>query len=225
MGRLVNTLQFYSPKFVRPFFGGTNLKNNHSLQNINQPIQSIVLMINEALKNRNHTLVVAFDGGSGSGKSTLATEVALSLGATIIQCDDFFNNTIPDENWDAYSIEKRFRLCIDWERVRVEALFPLLAGKNATYFPYYFSMDKSPSNAVVKESSPIILLDGIYSAYWLRDLVDLKVLVDVPSAVRYNRHNEREGTEDIEWHSRWDRVEDYYFSVLQPPFDIIVENN
>ncbi|GEM_PF-6056702 len=87
----------------------------------------IDLTINQTLKDHNRPLVVTFDGGSGSGKSTLASEVALSVGATIIHCDDFFNIKIPDKDWDTFLIEKRCRLCIDWERLRTEALLTLLA--------------------------------------------------------------------------------------------------
>lgn len=60
-------------------------------------------------------------------------------------------------------------------------------------------MNNLPSNTIVKEPSQIII-DGIYSSYWLNDFVDVKVLVDVFSDVRYRRHNLREETDDIDWH-------------------------
>lgn len=213
--------------FMRPLFGGTNLNNNHSLYALKETVQSIVLTINQALKARNRPLVVSFDGGSGSGKSTLASEVALSVGATIIHCDDFFAVEIPDHEWDIYSVEKKCRLCIDWERVRTEALLPLLAGKKAEYHPFSFStMNGLSSEVVVLEPLRIIILDGIYSSHWLSDLTNLTILVDVAPDIRRIRHNLREGTEDREWHLRWDPVEDYYFSVLRSPdsFDLVVVN-
>lgn len=123
---------------MRPSFGGANLKNNHSFYNLKESAQSIVLTINQGLKDRNRPLVVSFDGGSGSGKSTLASEVASSVEATIIHCDDFFAVEIPDHEWDIYSVEKKSRLCIDWERVRAEALLPILAGEKAEYHPFSF---------------------------------------------------------------------------------------
>ena len=173
------------------------------------------------------SLVVSFDGGSGSGKSTLASEVASSLKATIIHCDDFFAVEIPDHEWDSYSVEKKCRLCIDWERVRAEALLPLLAGEKAEYHPFSFStMNGFSSDVVVLEPSKVIILDGIYSSYWLSDLTDFTILVDVAPTIRRNRHNLRERTEDREWHLRWEPVEDYYFSVLRSPdsFDLVVVN-
>lgn len=208
-------------------FGEANLKNNHSLYNLKDSVQSIVHAINQVLKDRNHPLVVSFDGGSGSGKSTLASEVAATIGATIIQCDAFFAIEIPDHEWDTYSVEKKCRLCIDWERVRAEALLPLLAGEKAEYHPFSFStLNGISSELVVLEPSKVIILDGIYSSHWLSDLTDLTVLVDVAPEIRRKRHNLREGSEDREWHLRWDPVEDYYFSVLRTPdsFDLVVGN-
>ncbi|MCR2823608.1 uridine kinase family protein [Lederbergia panacisoli] len=203
------------------------MKNNHSLNNLKDSVQSIVLTIKQGLKDRNLPLVVSFDGGSGSGKSTLAFEVASSVKATIIHCDDFFAVEIPDHEWDIYSVEKKCRLCIDWERVRAEALLPLLAGEKAEYHPFSFStMNGLSSEVVVLEPSKVIILDGIYSSHWLSQLTNLTVLVDLAPEIRHKRHNLREGTEDKEWHLRWDPVEDYYFSVLrsQDSFDLVVVN-
>lgn len=183
--------------------------------------------INQGLINRNQPLVVAFDGGSGSGKSALASEVASSVEATIIHCDDFFAVEIPDHEWDIYSVSKKCRLCIDWERVRDEALLPLIAGEKAAYHPFSFStMNGLSTEVVVLEPSKVIILDGIYSSHWLSDLTNLTILVDVAPDIRRNRHNLREGNEDREWHLRWDPVEDYYFSVLRSPdsFDLVIVN-
>src|SRR5699024_6470639 len=127
---------------------------------------------------------------------------------------------IPNEEWDALSLEKRCRICIEWERLRQEALLPLLARQKAVYHPFY---SKNATDRVVKEPAHVILLDGIYSSQWLPEYVHLNVLVDVSADVRYKRHNLREGTEDKEWHLRWDPVEDYYFSKLRLPetFDVV----
>lgn len=203
------------------------MKGNQLSHHLEESVQTVVCAMKDRLKDRTSPLVVSLDGGSGAGKSVLASELASSIEITVISCDDFFNIEIPDADWDTFSIEKRWRLCIDWERLRNEALLPLLAGKKATYSPYYF-LDRNDlsSKAIVKEPSQIIILDGIYSSYWLTDLVHLTVLVDVSPDVRRKRHNVREGTEDIEWHARWDPVEDYYFSTLRAPdtFDLVVSN-
>ncbi|GIP56197.1 uridine kinase family protein [Paenibacillus woosongensis] len=178
----------------------------------------------------NILLVVSLDGGSGAGKSTLAAEVASQLGAAVIHCDDFFDATLPDNDWDTYSLEQKCRRCIDWQRMRNEALLPLLEGKKAQYYPYYsLSSDKSlESRLVTIEPSKVIILDGIYSSLLeLTGINHLTVLVDVPPTLRRHRHNIREGTDDLDWHLRWNPAEDYYFTALRPPttFDLIAVNN
>lgn len=201
--------------------------NNHQSYDIKDLVQTIVDRLEQCMKNLTRPLVISIDGGSGAGKSVISSEVAASTGATVIHCDEFFNIKIPDVEWDTYSIEKRCRLCIDWKRLRNEALLPLLAGQKATYYPYYFlDINNLSSKKTVKKPSQIIILDGIYSSYWLEDFIDLKILVDVSSETRYKRHNIREGTDDIDWHLRWDPVEDYYFAVLRPldTFDIVIVN-
>ncbi|MBS4195167.1 uridine kinase family protein [Lederbergia citri] len=201
------------------------MKNN---QITKAATEQIVSAIKTRLKGRTNPLVVSLDGGSGAGKSTLAAEVASHLGATVIQCDDFFAATITDDEWDTYTSELKCRRCIDWQRMRTEALLPLIAGENAQYHPFSFSSENGLSlSFVTKEPSMVIILDGIYSSLpELSDVVDFKVLVDVLPDVRRYRHNVREGNDDMDWHLRWDSAEDYYFSVLCPPtsFDLIVVN-
>ncbi|MGM1049758.1 MAG: hypothetical protein ACQEXX_26985 [Bacillota bacterium] len=98
------------------------VENNHLTHKSQEAVQSIVSAINHRMISRTNPLVVSLDGGSGAGKSTLAAEVASHLGATVIQCDDFFASTITDDEWDTYTTEQKCRLCIDWQRMRTEAL-------------------------------------------------------------------------------------------------------
>lgn len=196
-------------------------------QSLSRATQEIICTIKQRLKDRRNPFIVSIDGGSGAGKSSIAAEVESVFRATVISCDDFYNINIPEKEWDTYTIEKRCRLCIDWERLRKEALLPLLSGKKALYYPYYITMTNNLSDkTVVKEPSQLIILDGIYSSYWLADLINFSVLVDVPPEARYRRHNKREGTEDKEWHLRWDPVEDYYLQNLKLPktYNLIVKN-
>jgi uridine kinase len=194
----------------------------------NEAVLSIVSAIKKRLKSRISPLVVSLDGGSGAGKSTLAAEVASHLGATVIQCDDFFAATITDDEWDTYTSDQKCRRCIDWQGMRTKALLPLIASKNAQYHPFSFSSRNGLSSYLVtKEPSEVIILDGINSSLpELSDVVDFKVLVEVSPEIRRQRHNLRGGNDDVAWHLRWDSAEDYYFSGLCSPtsFDLIVVN-
>ncbi|WP_054022976.1 hypothetical protein [Bacillus sp. FJAT-28004] len=204
------------------------MEENYLSHKSQEAVQSIISAIHERLVGRTSPLVVSLDGGSGAGKSTLAAEVASHVGAAVIQYDDFFDATITNEEWDSYTSEQKCRHCINWQRMRTEALLPMIRGENAQYHPFSFSTGNGlASSLVTKEPSEVIILEGIYSSLpELSDVVDLTVLVDVLPELRRNRHNIREGTDDVEWHLRWDSAEDYYFTVLRPPssFDLIVIN-
>lgn len=204
------------------------MERKHPSNHLQQAIQTIVSAINQRLIGRTGPLVVSLDGGSGAGKSTLASEVASQLNATIIQCDDFFDATITDDEWDSFTVEQRCHRCIDWQRMRNEALLPLLAGKDAQYRPFSFSSGNAlATHMVTLQPSNIIILDGIYSSLLeMSDVDHLTVLVDVSPELRRYRHNTREGSDDVEWHRRWDLVEDYYFSVIRPAasYHLIVFN-
>ncbi|CAG7643488.1 uridine kinase [Paenibacillus allorhizosphaerae] len=204
------------------------MEKNHLSHNSLKAVQSIVSAINHRLIDK-YPLVVSLDGGSGAGKSTLAAEVTSQFGATVIQCDDFFDATVSDNDWDTYSLEQKCRRCIDWQRMRNEALLPLLEGRKAQYHPFSFSSGNGlASHLVTIEPSKVIILDGIYSSLLeLSNVNHITVLVDVPPELRRHRHDIREGTDDLDWHLRWDSAGDYYFTVLRPPtsFDLIVVNN
>lgn len=183
--------------------------------------------------NRPTPIVVALDGGSGAGKSTWASLIEKATDAALIQVDDFFTADIPDAEWDARSIEERARDVIDWRRLRVEALEPLLAGRPAKWHAFDFEAGvradgtyRMRTDYVEREPATVILLDGAYSAGpQLADLVDLTVLVEVPVDERHARLVAREEEDFLDqWHARWDAVEKYYFTRVRPrtSYDLVV---
>ena len=178
-------------------------------------------------------MLVAIDGGSGSGKTVLAAAVAAELDAVIVPSDDFFAAGITDAEWDRMSPAQRAAAAIDWRRLRAEALEPLLAGRTAAWHPFDFEAGTRPdgtypmaTNVVIRQPAPVIVLEGAYSARpELADLIDLAVLVDVPTEERHRRLETREEKSFRDaWHTRWDVAEDYYFGQLRPPrsFDLII---
>jgi uridine kinase len=170
-------------------------------------------------------LLVALDGGSGTGKSTLAAAVGGHLAAAIVDGDDFYAGGTAAE-WDARSPAANADHCIDWRRLRSEALEPLLHGRAASWHPY----DWRPGGGLLPtmrtcEPSEVVILDGAYSARpELADLVGLAVLVDAPAAERRNRVIARDSPMDETWFARWDAAERHYFTAVRPPaeFDLVV---
>src|ERR1700733_14870760 len=97
---------------------------------------TIITEIRRRIVDRKTPILVALDGGSGSGKSGVASLIAEELGATVIQSDDFFAAEISDVEWELRTPEARAATAIDWQRLRTEAIEPLLAGKSAKWHAF-----------------------------------------------------------------------------------------
>jgi len=192
-----------------------------------EAIDSIVSAIEQKLEGHEGPLLVAIDGRSGTGKSTLAKEVAERVNGVVILGDDFYSGG-SFEDWDKRSPKEKADLCIDWKRIRTEALEPLLSGKSASWHPFNWQTGKGLAEHFIKaQAACVIILDVVYSNRpELSDIVDLSVLVQLSDTVRRKRLKRRErGSFMVKWHQVWDEAEDYYFSQIRPPstFDLVVE--
>jgi uridine kinase len=179
-------------------------------------------------------VLVAIDGRSGAGKSVLGSMVAEALGAALVRSDDFYASHVSDAEWDALSPSARADKVVDWRRMRTEALEPLLRGEPAEWRAFDFDRVR-PDGTYPLEQEPtrcgpaaVIVLEGAYSSRpEIGDLVDLTVLVDSSVRVCHARLSAREDEEFLRaWHSRWDDVEEHYFSAVRPrsSFDLVVAN-
>jgi len=176
-------------------------------------------------------MFVALDGRSGSGKSTVAAVVAdrLSVAATarptvtVIEGDQFYAGGSAS-SWDQRPAAERANRVIDWRRQRT-LLQQLRTHGEATWHPFDWNADDwdtdhpslrpEPIRTVV---APVVILEGAYSARpELHDLLDLRVLLDVPTDVRRRQLLEREGDEyRADWEARWSAAEDHYFGSVMP---------
>ena len=172
-------------------------------------------------------LLVALDGRSGVGKSTMARAIAQEVGGIVVIGDDFFAGG-PDCEWDTRSTEAKVADCIDWRRLRKEALEPLLAGQPASWHPFNFISGIGLSEEVIQHKpAPVIILDGAYSCRpELADIVDLSILIELSDdKLRRQRLLAREGHDFMaSWHERWDAAEDHYFAQVVPRsmFDLVI---
>ncbi len=189
--------------------------------------------IRRLLSTQEGPILVALDGGSGAGKSTLAPLIENQFDTVLIPLDDFFSADIPDKQWDKFGVEERLGRVFDWNRLRHQAIEPLLEGKPARWQAFDFESGLRPDGTygmqdeiIERQPADIILLEGAYSAGpELADLVDLSILVDAPVEKRHARLAAREDKDFLEvWHRRWDAVERYYFNQVRPKgsFDLVV---
>ena len=76
------------------------------------------------------------------------------------------------------------------------------------------------------EAGSVVVLEGAYSCRpELHDLLDLRVLLDVPADIRCRRLGERDGENDHrDWNARWAAAENHYFGTVMTPgrFDLVI---
>lgn len=184
-------------------------------------------------------LFVGIDGRSGSGKSTLAAAVSAILGGatrdaglvTVIEGDHFYAGGSA-EVWDRQTVAEKADRVIDWRRQR-DALEQLRKRGVAEWYPFDWEADDWDSDdvplasePVTARETPVIVLEGAYSCRpELHDLLDLRVLLDVPCDVRRRQLLKREGEAyRADWEARWSAAEDHYFGTVMPPdrFDLVL---
>ncbi|WP_431299846.1 uridine kinase family protein [Tabrizicola sp. BL-A-41-H6] len=180
-------------------------------------------LITTAARDRSGPLIVAIDGRSGVGKSTFAAALADRLTARVIEGDDFYAG---GTGILGISPESRAALCIDWQ-AQARVLATLRAGQAARYHAFdWDEFDGSlQTTATTVDPAPIILLEGVYAARPdLRDLVDLRLLLLVPDALRLSRLVAREG-EIGPWETQWHEAEEWYFTHAAPAeaFDLVLD--
>lgn len=187
-------------------------------------VDQAATLIQQAARARSGPLVVAIDGRSGTGKSTLAAALAQRLGATVVEGDDFYAG---GTGIDGDPPQSRAARCIDWQAQR-RVLAALRAGQGTSYHAFdWDAFDGSCSaHPTTVAPAPILLLEGVYSARpELHDLVDLRILLTLPDAVRLARLIAREG-EIGPWETQWHEAEDWYFANAAPPsaFDLVIDS-
>jgi uridine kinase len=180
-------------------------------------------------------LVVALDGRSGSGKSTLASTVrdrlAPSIDVVVIDGDGFYAGGSA-ATWDRRDAAEKADGVIDWRRQR-RVLGSLRTDGVAQWQTFDWDAEDWDADDVPLAPEPeratlvdVAILDGAYSARpELADLVDLRVLLDVPDDVRLAQLIGREGDEyQADWSARWGEAELHYFGTVMPPaaFDLVI---
>jgi len=190
-------------------------------------VQRIIDNVRQINGKDREPIVIAIDGRSGVGKSTLSAALAAHFSGVVIESDDFFSGGA-DADWAQRSPNEKVDLCINWRRLRAEAIEPLRAGRTAIWHPFNFATGVGlADHTVSRDPASLIILDGIYTARpELADLVDLAVLVEMADDLRRRqRLLAREGGPFMtSWHAIWDDAEDYYFTSVRPPesFDLLV---
>ena len=170
----------------------------------------------DAAEGEGPAVVVGIDGPSGAGKSTLTRELAtLRDDVAIIEGDDFYR-PLTESTREALTPHEAVDLLFDWERLRDEALAPLLRGEEARYRRYDWDAGRMGEDFATVTAAGVVLVEGCYVARpALRGYLDLIVVVDAPRELCIQRQLAR-GEDDAETIARWRAAEDWYFERQDP---------
>lgn len=184
-------------------------------------VEGLAAHVLHARRTLDRPFLIALDGRSGAGKSTLAAMLGERLKAGIVEGDDFYAGGI---GLRRDSPEARAAACIDWTRQR-QVLKGLRAGRRVEWRAFdWEAFDGRLCHTPRKLApSPFVIIEGVYAARpELADLLDLRVLLEVPPDIRKARLLAREGTLGP-WERQWLEAEDVYFRTIMPPerFDLV----
>ncbi len=159
---------------------------------------------------------MGIDGPSGAGKSTLVRELTLLRDdVAIIEGDDFYR-PLTESTREALTPLEAVDLLFDWERLRDEALAPLLRGEDARFRRYDWEAGRMGEGVATVPAAGVVLVEGCYVARpALRGYLDLIVVVNAPRELCIERQLAR-GEDTAETIARRRAAEDWYFERQDP---------
>lgn len=143
-------------------------------------------------------LIIGVVGGSGSGKTTVARAILASAGvpAAFIDQDAYYKDLAH------LTLDERRQVNFDHpdaldNDLLAEHLKELAAGRAIEKPTYDFAAHTRAAETVRIEPAPIVLVDGIllFNEPRIRELLDIKVFVDVADDIRFIRRMLRDVAE------------------------------
>lgn len=148
--------------------------------------------------------MIAVSGGSGSGKTTLVGRLVTSVAESrthvgsvlVLHLDHYYrdlSHMAPQER-DLQNFDHPDAFDTHLLKEHLSALRSSRAIDRPTYD---FATHTRKPEVVRLEPAPVIVLDGILSLHWpdVRDLLDLKIFIDVSDDVRFIRRLRRDTLE------------------------------
>lgn len=181
--------------------------------------------------------VVGIAGGSASGKTSFLKKLKEGLhedAVSIVSQDNYYR---PKEEQQADEIgEINFDLPTSINSSDFHAdVIQLLGGKSISHLEYTFNNPDAEPRSIQIDPAPIIIVEGLFVFHYpeIRNLLDLRVYIDVREELKLERRIKRDGTERgydrqtvlYQWHNH---VMPSYKKFLKPYRDdshVIITNN
>lgn len=133
-------------------------------------------------------MIIGFGGGTGSGKSAIVRDLVARVGGCVIDLESYARD-LP--------LEKRAQM-VDDEPAAFDV--PLLVAQlrelrrgEPIRKPVYSAEERARTGLEVVAPARLVLVEGLFTLWWdtLRSLLDVKVFVDAPPALRLLRRIRR----------------------------------
>ncbi|WP_421763509.1 uridine kinase family protein [Ekhidna sp.] len=142
-------------------------------------------------------LVIGVTGGSGSGKTRFIKKLMSDVPDVSLHSMDNYYIERGEQPRDKMGIENFDTLdSIDKKRF-IGDLKKLIKGEDIELKEYTYNNDKAKSKIIEIKSSPIILVEGIFTLHLkeIRDLLDLKIYIEAPGYLMLKRRIIRDAEE------------------------------
>ena len=160
----------------------------------------------------NSPTVVLIDGRSGAGKTEYATELARTMGATLVSLDDVYPgwHGLDAGSWHI------------WQRL----IIPISQGQPGTYRRWDWPRSEPGDWATVDPGVPLVV-EGCGTLRSDRaEVAAKKIWIDTPCDVRLERAMARDGVSYGQHWETWARQEERFLSLHGGPesADVVVTN-
>ena len=172
----------------------------------------------------NSSILIGIAGGTGSGKTSIANFLLKKFSndqLIILEQDSYYKNN------STLSLDERIQQNFDHpDAIDIDLfnkqLLSLLDGESVEIPIYDFSIHTRRNQRKLVKPRRIIVIEGILTLYFesLRKLMDIKVFVDTPEKIRFNRRLSR----DVKERGRTtNSVTNQYEKTVQPMYDQFVK--
>jgi uridine kinase len=167
-------------------------------------------------------LIIGVSGGSGSGKTTFATALVAKLAgrAKLLYQDNYYIDQSDKFDFDGGSVNFDHPDSLEFSLI-AEHLKMLRMGNSINVPIYDFSTHRRLDDVIIFHPPEILILDGIliFAAKELDHSMDLRVFIETPEILRYERRLKR----DVEERGRQEQgVKAQFYGQVKPMHDQFV---
>ena len=146
-----------------------------------------------------HPYVVGIAGGSASGKTSFLKKLQERIGMdslAIVSQDNYYRPKEDQSIDENGQVNFDLPTSIDKQRF-FQDVVALVSGRSIEIEEYSFNNPGHTPSILTIESAPIIVVEGLFVFHYphIRELLDLRVYIDVREEIKLNRRIKRDGTE------------------------------